>query len=403
MPHTVSVPAPVNAHSHAFHRVLRGRTHHGGGDFWVWREQMYSAAAQLTPDAYQQLATAVYAEMVCAGYSAVGEFHYLHHQPDGTPYPDHDMERALARAAKSVGIRLVLLDTLYLQGGLDASGETIELNLLQRRFSDGDAQNWASRWESLREAIAEEDSDAGTVTLGAAVHSLRAVPADQLPVVTELIRKYPGAPVHIHLSEQPAENDAVQAAYRRTPTEVLAEAGVLGTRLSAVHATHLTASDIQLLGQSGTAVVMCPTTEADLADGIGPARQLAAAGAEIALGSDQHAVIDPYLEMRALEHGERLSSGARGRFSPQQIAYAAREGGLRSLGMSENDDVITVDSGSSRTSGSRPEQLPLTATSADVVQVSIAGTVQAHHAAHTSLGDPAELYRTFFTDHPEYA
>lgn len=398
------VPAPVNAHSHAFHRILRGCTHDHGGDFWVWREQMYAAAAQLSPEAYEQLATAVYAEMVCAGYSAVGEFHYLHHQPDGSRYPDHDMERALVRAAEAAGIRLVLLDTLYLQGGLSPAGQRLELNQIQRRFTDGHADAWAERWESLASAVAEENRRGGTpVTLGAAVHSLRAVGADQLPVFAELMSRYPQAPVHIHLSEQPAENQAVYAAYGKTPAEALAEAGLLGPRLSAVHATHLSDADIRLLGDSGSTVVMCPTTEADLADGIGPARQLAQAGAAIALGSDQHAVIDPYLEMRALEHGERLASGARGRFSPQQIADAARAGGLRSLRLAENQDCLLVDTGSVRTAGSRAEQLPLTATAADVVEVRIAGSLRAKSGIHTTLGDPAELYRKFFTDNPEYA
>lgn len=398
---TLSLAAPINAHSHAFHRLLRGRTHDQGGDFWVWREQMYQAAAQLSPEAYEQLATAVYAEMVCAGYSAVGEFHYLHHQPDGTPYADHEMERALIRAAQAAGIRLVLLDTLYLQGGLTAEGSRIELNSIQGRFSDGDAEQWAIRWEELHWVVAEEDTG-GLVTLGAAVHSLRAVAKDQLPVVTALMKRHPSAPLHIHVSEQPAENTAIAAAYGKTPTEVLAEAELLSPQLSAVHATHLSSSDIGLLGEAGVNIVMCPTTEADLADGIGPARQLADAGAVIALGSDQHVVIDPYLEMRALEHGERLETGTRGRFSPEEINQAARAGGLRSLGLAENNDQISVRTDSVRTIGSRGAQIPLTATSADVETVRVNGSEIAHRGIHAKLGDPSALYSRFFSDHPEY-
>lgn len=398
----IRVPAPVNAHSHVFHRLLRGRTHDHGGDFWAWREQMYAAAAQLNPESYEQLATAVYAEMVCAGYSAVGEFHYLHHQPDGSAYPDHEMERALVRAATAAGIRLVLLDTMYLQGGLDPDGEPVELNSVQRRFTDGSAEGWAARWESLAKVLAEESEADSLVTLGAAVHSLRAVPRHQLPTVRECAAAHPGLPLHIHLSEQPGENQALQAAYGLSPTELLAEADLLSPRLSAVHATHLSASDIQTLGQAGTTIVMCPTTEADLADGIGPARQLADAGAKIALGSDQHVVIDPYLEMRGLEHGERLATGARGRFTPLQIAGAARNGGLSSLGLTENEDHLLLRADSVRTSGSRHEQLPLTATSADVIEVSIAGRLRAHHGVHATLGDPAELYKKFFMENPEY-
>lgn len=403
MSSTVEVPAPVNAHSHAFHRLLRGRTHHGGGDFWVWREQMYEAAQRLSPEAYQQLATALYAEMAVTGFSAVGEFHYLHHRPDGAPYPDHDMERALARAAVAVGIRLVLLDTCYLSGGLDEAGEPIALNATQRRFTDETAENWACRWERLHAALAEEDDGAGLVTLGAAIHSLRAVPETTLDTFAGWTRRHPQAPLHIHLSEQPAENNAVQAAYGATPTQVLARHGLLGPQLSAVHATHLSEVDIGLLGESGVTIVMCPTTEADLADGIGPARRLADAGATIALGTDQHAVVDPHLEMRALEYGERLASGARGRFSPAQITEAARTGGLRSLGLPGNDDHIQIATDTIRTAGTRPDQLPLSATLADVRAVVVAGRRIAEDGVHTRLGDPADLYAQFFAENPEYA
>lgn len=400
----VRVPAPINAHSHAFHRILRGRTHASPsgqvGDFWVWREQMYDAAASLTPDGYEKLATAVFAEMAVTGFSAVGEFHYLHHRPDGMPYPDHDMERALARAAVTAGIRLVLLDTCYLSGGLDQEGRQIPLNETQRRFQDGDAAGWISRWEPLQTALAEEDCGTGLVSLGAAFHSLRAIPEPELERLGEWATSHPQTPLHIHLSEQPAENSAVQAAYGISPAQLLDRHGLLSPQLSAVHATHLSKEDIRLLGEAGTNIVMCPTTEADLADGIGPARELADAGATIALGTDQHAVVDPYLEMRALEHGERLRSGTRGRFSPDQISAAAREGGLRSLGLPENDDHLLIDPFSVRTAGSRPEQLPLSATAADIISVVISGVEVARNGVHTRLGDPAELYREILADYP---
>ena len=187
---TVKVPAPVNAHSHAFHRILRGRTHEGAdggaGTFWTWREHMYAAAHSLTPAGYQQLATAVFAEMVATGYSAVGEFHYLHHRNDGTPYgaegSDSEppaMELALGRAALAAGIRLVLLDTCYLQGGLAADGSVLELDETQRRFSDGTAAGWLERHGRLAAALKELDAGAGLLTLGAAIHSVRALaPAD---------------------------------------------------------------------------------------------------------------------------------------------------------------------------------------------------------------------------------
>ncbi|MFJ6419066.1 formimidoylglutamate deiminase [Paeniglutamicibacter sp. NPDC091659] len=409
---TVRVPAPINAHSHAFHRILRGRTHEGAdggaGTFWTWREHMYAAAHSLTPAGYQQLATAVFAEMVATGYSAVGEFHYLHHQNDGTPYgaegsdtEPHAMELALGRAALAAGIRLVLLDTCYLQGGLAADGSVLPLDATQQRFSDGTAAGWLERHGRLAIELKELDAGAGLLTLGAAIHSVRALAPADLELIAS--RLDPALPLHVHLSEQPAENLACHNAYGLTPTGLLERSGLVDARLSAVHATHLSEADIAALGGGNAGIVMCPTTEADLGDGIGPARELADAGTSICLGSDQHAVLDPYLEQRALEHGERLRSGQRGRFSPTEISAAAREAGLRSLGLPENDDHIVVATDSVRTAGSRTAQLSLTATAADIAEVHINGELLAVNGIHTRLGDPAALYAAFFDTHPEFS
>ncbi|NYE94963.1 formiminoglutamate deiminase [Psychromicrobium silvestre] len=386
-------PAAVNAHSHAFHRVLRGRTHAKTGDFWSWRTQMYAAAQALTPELYEKLATAVYAEMVTAGYSAVGEFHYLHHRPDGSHYPHHEMEFALARAARNAGIRLTLLDTCYLDGGFGAgtgfgTGGRIPPNPTQLRFSDGDAQSWLSRLVGLRAAIAEE-FDPDFVQVGAAVHSVRAVAPEQLRIIAAELD--PALPLHVHLSEQPQENSDCLAATGLTPTGLLAQAGLLSARLSAVHATHLTEQDIALLGEAQATIVMCPTTEADLADGIGPALELGQAGAGLAIGSDQHAVVDPWQEMRALEYGERLRSGVRGRFSSAQLLEIAHDGGLRSLGRNASGDLVEIASDSVRTVGSRVEQLPMSATAEDVRSVQIGGREVARDGVHLKLGAPAGL------------
>ncbi|WP_258222746.1 formimidoylglutamate deiminase, partial [Microbacterium sp. HMWF026] len=312
------MPGVANAHSHAFHRVLRGRTHAHGGDFWRWRESMYAAAARLDPDSYFELARAVFAEMVTSGYTAVGEFHYVHHRQDGTPYP-YEMERAVAAAADSVGIRLTLLDTAYLTGGIDRP-----LAPKQERFSDGSAGAYLDRWHKLRDRVGHG------ARLGAAVHSVRAVPRDAIAQIAAGLTA--DVPLHVHLSEQPQENADCVAAYGLTPTELLSEAGVLSIRTTAVHATHLTGGDIALLGEAGVSIVMCPTTEADLGDGIGPARELLSAGARLAVGSDQNAVVDPFLETRGLEMHERLAHGARGRFTPAEILRAATADGYRSLG-----------------------------------------------------------------------
>lgn len=387
-------PGAVNAHSHAFHRLLRGRTHGDGGSFWTWRELMYREAGRLDPSTYELLATAVYTEMVTSGWTSVAEFHYVHHQPDGTRYAEpHAMEKALARAAVAAGIRLTLLDTCYLAGGFGTP-----LSNEQRRFGDESAGSWLARLASLRATIGAE-FPADAVTVGAALHSVRAVPITDLAEISAGID--PAMPLHVHLSEQPAENEACLAATGKTPAALLAEHGLLSARTSAVHATHLTEHDIHLLGTTGSTVVMCPTTEADLGDGIGPARALADAGATIALGTDQHAVIDPLLETRALEHGERLGSGRRGRFSPAELVAMSSAGGAASVGrdvgslsVGQPCDFIVVDPRSARTLGSDLSQLMLSASATDVTTVVISGRVVAENGIHRTLGAPATLLRT---------
>lgn len=371
-----------NAHSHAFHRALRGRTHHQGGDFWRWREQMYAVADRLTPDSYERLAEAVFAEMLVTGWTTVAEFHYVHHRPDGTPYEDPNaFGTALTRAASAVGIRLTLLDTLYLSS---APGKPLLPE--QRRFGDGTAEAWLERWQRLHQ----------THAVGAAIHSIRAVSPDDIALVAE--RLPAEVPLHVHVSEQPAENEQSLAAYGRTPTQVLADAGALSPRTWLVHATHLTDADIALIAGSGAGVVMCPTTEADLGDGIGPARELADAGVRIALGSDQNAVIDPWLEVRGLEAGERLSSRQRGRFSPADLessragsGYAASglPGGLR---IGACADLVEIDPGSIRTAGAALDQLALVATATDVRRVVVGGRVVAEDGRLADGRDPAVMF-----------
>jgi formiminoglutamate deiminase len=356
----LTIPGLANCHSHAFHRALRGRTQTGRGSFWTWREQMYRLAGELTPDSYKDLATSVYQEMRATGITAVGEFHYLHHQPDGTPYDDpNEMGRALLAAADEAGIRIRLLDACYLTAGFGQEPEGV-----QRRFSDGDATRWAERVEAF-----------GDDRVGAAIHSVRAVPRGQLATVAGWARAK-GVPLHVHLSEQVAENDACAAVHGMTPTQLLAEEGVLGPLTTAVHATHLTATDVRLLGESGTFACFCPTTERDLADGIGPSRLLHDAGSRLTLGSDSHAVIDLFEEMRAVEMHERLASQERGHWSAAELLAAATYDGHTSLGFPDagridaghRADLVTVDLDTWRTrgTGATPEALVFAATAADV-------------------------------------
>lgn len=383
--HGVALPGLANCHSHAFHRALRGRTHSGGGTFWTWRERMYALAGTLDPDTYLALARATYAEMALAGVTSVGEFHYLHHGPGGQPYADPNvMAEALRTAARAAGIRLTLLDTCYLAGGLDATGHR-PVDGVQRRFADRDTEKWAERLAALRED--------GSMRVGAAIHSVRAVPRDALPVVREAA----GArPLHIHVSEQPAENDTCTSYYGLTPTQLLDATGLLGPRTSAVHATHLTGEDIKLLGGSGTTICLCPTTERDLADGIGPAGTIADAGASLSLGSDQHAVIDLFEEARGLEMHERLSSGRRGRFTPVQLLAALTR--HDSLGWDDagrlepgaRADLVAVRLDTVRTAGCAPEQIGYAATAADVDTVLVDGRPIVRDGRHI-LGDVGDL------------
>ncbi|SEG55977.1 formiminoglutamate deiminase [Nonomuraea solani] len=386
----LTIPGLANAHSHAFHRALRGVAQEGKGDFWTWRERMYEIAARLDPDTYLRLATAVYAEMALAGVTCVGEFHYLHHDRDGRPYADpNTMGHALIQAARDAGLRIALLDTCYLAGGVDAP-----LSGTQVRFGDGTAERWAVRAEDLAAAY-EGRHD---VEIGAAIHSVRAVPPEQMPVVAEFSHRH-AAPLHAHVSEQRAENAACVEMYAATPVQVLHERGVLGPRSTAVHATHLTDVDVELLGHSGTYVCMCPTTERDLADGIGPARTVADKGAQITLGSDSHAVIDLFEEARAVELNERLASQERGHWRAADLLTAATGAGHTSLGFPDAGllapgawaDLVSVRLDSVRTAGTNgPEAIVYAATAADVHSV-VSGGRRVVTDGHHHLGDIGRL------------
>ena len=370
----LTIPGLANCHSHAFHRALRGRTQRERGTFWTWREQMYAVAERLTPDTYFELARATYREMVSVGVTGVGEFHYLHHGPDGTPYDDPNaMSHALVEAAREAGLRIALLDTCYLTAGIGKPAEGV-----QRRFSDGTADAWATRATAGRAAPAgRTDRDHSDVVWGAAIHSVRAVPRDQLSTVAGWADER-DAPLHVHLSEQVAENAACADAYGATPTEVLGAAGALGERTSVVHATHLTDRDVALLGGSRSRACFCPTTERDLGDGIGPSRVLRDAGAVLTLGSDSHAVVDLFEEMRAVELHERLATQARGHWSADELLVAATHDGHASLGfdagriaVGARADLVTLDPSSVRTAGTGADAATVVfaATGADVVRV----------------------------------
>ncbi|HCA86994.1 MAG TPA: formimidoylglutamate deiminase [Streptomyces sp.] len=396
----LTLPGLANAHSHAFHRALRGTVQVGSGTFWTWRETMYQFAARLTPDTYYTLARAVYAEMALAGITCVGEFHYLHHAPGGERYADPNaMGAALIAAAAAAGIRVTLLDTAYLASGFGVRGTTgrggpaaggAPPDRHQLRFSDGTADAWAERVSELKPRE--------HARIGAAIHSVRAVPAGQLPVVAAWARER-GAPLHVHLSEQPAENRACAGAHGLSPTALLAAEGVLSPSLTAVHATHLDDEDIGLLGRSRTRISMCCTTERDLADGVGPAVRLAAAGSPLCVGSDAHMAIDLWEEVRAIELDERLVSGSRGHLRAEELLRAATADGSAALGWDAGHiavgrpaDLTTVRLDSPRTAGARSGDVlahaVFAATAADVSTVLVGGRSVVTDGHHLTVADP---------------
>ncbi|MBC9729412.1 formimidoylglutamate deiminase [Streptomyces sp. TRM68367] len=382
----LTIPGLANAHSHAFHRALRGTVQVGSGTFWTWREVMYSVAGRLTPETYHDLARAVYAEMALAGITTVGEFHYVHHAPGGAPYADPNaMGEALIAAAAEAGVRITLLDTAYLSAGFGQPPGAHQL-----RFSDGTAQAWAERCSVLK--------DRDHARIGAAIHSVRAVPAGQLATVARWAGER-RAPLHVHLSEQTAENDACRAAHGCTPTRLLADHGVLGPRTTGVHHTHLTDEDIALIGGSGTGTCMCPTTERDLADGIGPALALQHAGSPLSFGSDSHAVIDLLEEARAMELDERLRTRTRGHWTAAALLRAATADGHAALAWPDAGtieagalaDLTTIALDSVRTAGPPPrlgaETAVFAATAADVRHTIVGGRHVVRDGAHTLVPD----------------
>ena len=394
--HGLTLPGLANAHSHAFHRALRSRTHGHGGTFWTWRDQMYALAETLDPDSYFRLARATFAEMVCAGITCVGEFHYLHHAERGARYRDPNaMSVALIAAANEAGLRITLLDTCYLNGGIG-----VELSAIQERFSDGSADAWIDRVDAMGRSELRPH-----VRIAAAVHSVRALNPESITTVAAWANRR-RVPVHAHVSEQPTENEQCMGTYGRSPMQVLGDCGALTNHFTAVHATHLVPTDVELLAQSGAAVCLCPTTERDLADGIGPTRELRASGVPITLGSDSHAVIDLFEEARAAEMGERVTTLRRGAHSASSLLRAASVQGHTSLGWSEAGrieigglaDLVSVSGDSVRTAGLSAENASdalavavYAASPADVYHVVVGGRVVVSDNHHVSLDVVSEL------------
>ena len=329
--HAILIPGLPNLHSHAFQRGMAGlaeRAGEGDDSFWTWREVMYRFVDRLDPDGMRAIAALAYAEMLESGFTRVGEFHYLHHSPDGRPYGDvAAMAQAIAAAADETGIGLTLLPVFYAHSGFGGAAPTAA----QRRFVN-DLDSYAALIEASRAAVA----GLGDAIIGVAPHSLRAVTAAELTAVAAMAA---GAPLHIHIAEQIAEVEACRAWSGARPVEWLMANAEVGADWCLVHATHVTEAEWRAIAQSGAVAGLCPITEANLGDGLFPAREFLADGGRFGVGSDSNVEIDAAAELRLLEYGQRLAhrgrnllAGGAGRSTGAALHQAAQAGGGQALG-----------------------------------------------------------------------
>ncbi len=325
-------PGLVSAHSHAFQRAIRGRTEHrtvGRDDFWSWREAMYAAAERLSPDDLYAVSRFCFTEMAASGITSVGEFHYLHRDPQGRPYADpNELDLAVARAARDAGLRLVLLRVAYARAGF-----AVPDNPRQRRFIESSADEYLRNLDALAGALSGDP----LASVGAAPHSVRACPADWIEAIArEAFRR--GWPLHLHVSEQPFEVAQCRAEHGLSPPLLLEKLGALTAATTAVHAVHLDSADIAALGRARATVCACPTTERNLGDGVVRADLLLAAGASLSLGTDSNVQISLLEDARELEYHLRLVELRRavldrGEGLGAPLYGIASEGGMRSLGL----------------------------------------------------------------------
>ena len=378
---TLSILGMPNAHSHAFQRGLRGRAERpgpagGDDDFWTWRTEMFHLAETLDPTSMRAAAFETYREMAGAGYAIVGEFHYVHHQPDGTPYAEPNaMAHAVAEAAVEAGLPIVLLPAAYHRGGWD--GEDLPPALGQRRFCDSDVEAFLARLDALR---AWAGSRPG-VEVGVAAHSVRAVPAGWLEAIADYSERH-RIVRHVHAHEQRRELEQCQAEYGCSPIELLDQTGFLGPRASVIHGIHVSPADVEILARTGATVVSCPTTEGNLGDGYLPAMAYAEAGVPLAIGSDSQVRIDPFEEARELETGSRRERQLRSGLlaSVGDLWSELCRNGYRSLGAGAEleQPTIEVDLDHSDLRGVDAADLPLalvTCASAAVVTRGVAGPI----------------------------
>lgn len=335
---TLRLPALATAHSHAFQRAMRGLAQRpapatAADDFWSWRGAMYALAGSLTPESIHATSLVAYRELARAGVRTVGEFHYVHHQPDGTPYADRTvLADAVIEAARASGLRVCLLRVAYHRAGPGRDAEPG-----QRRFCDPTVDDVLRDVDALRARWKDDPQ----VRIGIAPHSVRAVPPAWLAPLRGHADRH-GLPLHMHVAEQPREIDECVTETGRRPVELCADHGLLSPRFVAVHATHLLAHESRLLGEAGAFACICPTTERDLGDGLPDLGALRAAGARLCTGIDSHVITDPIEELRSLETLERLRILKRVTFRPASGTPAEqlwREGALHGAAACGFDDV----------------------------------------------------------------
>jgi len=313
------LPGLINAHSHAFQRIIRGRTEYRSQNatdsFWTWREQMYAAATQLSPDEIYNVSRIAFLEMAKTGITAVGEFHYLHHSPDGSPYSDRNqLGHEVIRAANDVGIRIALLRVAYARSGFNTAP-----NPRQVRFIENSPDTYIAHLDLLLNSINTKD---GMIWAGVAPHSVRAVPLDYLKQIIAFANERE-LPVHMHVAEQPAEVDACIEEYGRSPVALLDTEGLLSDRFTAVHAIHVTPKAIAALARSGAGVCACPTTERNLGDGVVPTDLYFKSNVPVSLGTDSQIQIDLLEDARELEYHMRLKKMERNVLAPENETGAS--------------------------------------------------------------------------------
>jgi formimidoylglutamate deiminase len=337
------LPALSTAHSHAFQRAMRGKAQRRGSDpkddFWTWRGQMYAVAAALTPESIGSISRVAFRDLARAGVRTVGEFHYIQHQADGTPYDDRTLLADIViEAAKAEGLRVALLRVAYHRAG---PGRPAEPG--QRRFCDDDVDDVLRDVDALRARYANDPD----VRIGLAPHSVRAVPPSWLRPLREYADRH-ALPLHMHVAEQQREIDECLVETSRRPMELLADHGVLSSRFAAVHATHLARHEADLLGNAGGYACICATTERDLGDGLPDIGALRASGAKLCIGIDSHVITDPIDDLRALDTQERLRTQSRVTFQPDSGTLAEqlwREGsiiGARACGFDDAGGHVVI-------------------------------------------------------------